>query len=102
MISARSASHTYLRSTGAGLAWGSSMTWFICATGHEFNPQIVICRDFSKEEWATIGPQRPRKRLSRDNATGNLQGKILAGATGLEPATSGVTGRSWRFLPDLG
>jgi hypothetical protein len=69
------------------------MTWFVRATGHGLSPEIAICRYFSKEEWAANGPQRLAKASPETTQTADLQGKNLAGATGLEPATSGVTGR---------
>ena len=47
------------------------MTWFVRATGHELSPEIAI----RKVEWATNGPQRPRKGFNRDNATGRFAGK---------------------------
>jgi hypothetical protein len=58
------------------------MTWFVRATGHEPSSEIAICRHFSKEEWATNGPQRPRKGVSRDNTTGRFARKNLSGSDG--------------------
>jgi hypothetical protein len=51
------------------------MTWFVRATGHEPSPEIAICRDFLKEEWATNGPPRARKGVNRDNTADRFTGK---------------------------
>jgi hypothetical protein len=58
------------------------MTWLIRATDHEVSLETAICRDFSKREWATNGPQRPRKGVSRDNIKGRFAGKNLSGSDG--------------------
>ena len=50
-------------------------------------------------------PFAARKRHARvcpDNKTCYLQALRETGATGLKPATSGVTGRSWRFRAERG
>jgi hypothetical protein len=48
------------------------------------------------------GSRKPAVDCARgDNKTCRLAGS-LTGATGLEPATSGVTGRSWRFRAERG
>ncbi len=61
----------------------------------------LFCRDFrlngrhGAARLLDASPLRQRKALvCRTNGA--------AGATGLEPATSGVTGRSWRFRPERG
>ena len=69
------------------------MTWFVRATGHELSPEIAICRGFSKKGRATNGHSNLEKASVKTTQPVDLQEKALAGATGLEPATSGVTGR---------
>ena len=44
---------------------------------------------------------RPKSRVWPDNTTRRFAG-TFTGATGLEPATSGVTGRSWHLRPERG
>jgi hypothetical protein len=48
-------------------------------------------------------PVKDRRSIAPQPTTkdADLQ-DVFTGATGLEPATSGVTGRSWRFRPERG
>ena len=46
-------------------------------------------------------PETPKLEASLVTGHAYLQG-FFTGATGLEPATSGVTGRSWRFRAERG
>jgi hypothetical protein len=72
---------------------GPALYEFVRATGHELSSENAICRYFSREEWATNGPQQLYETSAETTQLVDLQGKTSAGATGLEPATSGVTGR---------
>src|SRR5207245_2713391 len=60
---------------------------------HKRQPENAICRVFCVSapghEWTT----RRRSGAVSDNRNSYLQGNCEAGATGLEPATSGVTVR---------
>src|SRR6266516_5730623 len=55
--------------------------------------ETPILAPFTSSPWATSGPQERRSGFVGDNRNSYLQGDCEAGATGLEPVTSGVTGR---------
>jgi hypothetical protein len=58
------------------------MTWFIRATGHDLSPEIAICRDFSKEEWATTGHSDLANPSAETTQLADLQGKSFSGSDG--------------------
>ncbi len=58
------------------------MTWFVRATGHKLSSEIAICRYFSREEWATNGPQQLKEASVETTQPVDLQGKDLSGSDG--------------------
>jgi hypothetical protein len=52
-----------------------------------------FCRRLALDVWATGLGHEARARACYDNKNTYLQALLETGATGLEPATSGVTGR---------
>jgi hypothetical protein len=53
---------------------------------------MPICRAFRQSVWATGLGHEPHWSVWSDNRNAYLQALQETGATGLEPATSGVTG----------
>ena len=66
---------------------------FVRATRHKPNREIGICRDFYATTLSHVWAMA--RNPASDQATDYAYVQVLreAGATGLEPATSGVTGR---------
>ena len=63
---------------------------------HKRQPESAICRSFTISGWATIGPPDTALVSWATTEAVDLQGRSETGATGLEPATSGVTDRFGR------
>jgi hypothetical protein len=53
---------------------------------------MAICRHIARIVWATGLGHEPTSGVWTDNENAHLQALRKTGATGLEPATSGVTG----------